>query len=108
MSALDNKSLLDFECTYRYFGGILLFVYLDRPEFVSLGDDKMFESPESYVYPCVCIYSLIAFKHRNLVGVCLETFTLGNLNQYKEKSKIVENHMEKLMVKESVKFKNSY
>lgn len=62
----------------------------DRSEFASLGDDKIFESPESYMYACVY---MLAFKYRNL-GVCFEAFALGNLTQYKEKCKIVENHME--------------
>lgn len=43
----------------------------DRSECVSLGDNKIFESPESYVYAYVCIYSLLAFKHSILVGVLL-------------------------------------
>lgn len=54
-------------------------------------------SLQSHICMPVCIYSLLAFKHRNLVGVCLEMFALGNLTQNKE-----------LTVKESFKFENSY
>lgn len=37
----------------------------DRSEFVSLGVEKIFVSPESYEYACMCIDPLLAFKQKS-------------------------------------------